>query len=300
MDISKGLGSIEAQKGRVTCPGLNCKSVGLSDKDICRYAPDAFEAYKAAKEAMLTKTVRESAIAEERQRAEEEQKRLAKLSADERKLLRFKTRIIEDILTLRCPRCKAAFDDFEGCFSLTCRCKASFCAMCLEDCGADAHAHVAQCQEGQGLKQAGYFGSKESFVAIQKRRRERLVKEYIRTKIPQEDRGRVVQRCEIELRDLGILQAVARDFPPPPVRRNLPVPQRGGGQRQGDGRHGPAAGAMGGGGAAAAAGAGGVAAAAGAQDMIRAALAADEAFARQLQEQMDEEVLGGQGLGNFF
>ena len=56
--------------------------------------------------------------------------------------------IIEDILTLRCPRpdCRAAFVDFDGCLALVCHaCKCGFCGVCMADCGADAHDHVRQC-----------------------------------------------------------------------------------------------------------------------------------------------------------
>jgi hypothetical protein len=68
------------------------------------------------------------------------------------------------VLTLRCPRCAAAFVDFDGCFALTCgavraaaadadaaaprqRCAAVFCGWCLTDCGdaAACHAHVRIC-----------------------------------------------------------------------------------------------------------------------------------------------------------
>lgn len=48
-------------------------------------------------------------------------------------------------INLKCPRCKTAFYDYDGCNALTCRvntCKASFCAICLQDCGSDAHEHV--------------------------------------------------------------------------------------------------------------------------------------------------------------
>jgi hypothetical protein len=36
--------------------------------------------------------------------------------------------IVDDIVTLKCPRCKAAFVDFTGCCSLYCPCGCSFCA----------------------------------------------------------------------------------------------------------------------------------------------------------------------------
>jgi|AntRauTorckE5430_2_1112549.scaffolds.fasta_scaffold02718_5 hypothetical protein len=48
-------------------------------------------------------------------------------------------------INLKCPRCKAVFHDYDGCNALICgsaSCKAAFCAICLEDCGRDAHAHV--------------------------------------------------------------------------------------------------------------------------------------------------------------
>ena len=85
--------------------------------------------------------------------------------------------IREEILTLKCPRCSAAFIDckpnplrllclskslktstlellaeascgctVEGCMALTCgQCNAGFCGWCLADCGNDAHNHVARC-----------------------------------------------------------------------------------------------------------------------------------------------------------
>jgi serine/threonine protein kinase len=58
-----------------------------------------------------------------------------------------KRRHIEnEIMALRCPKCKLVFSDYSGCAALTCRCKCAFCALCLEDCGADAHRHVRHCK----------------------------------------------------------------------------------------------------------------------------------------------------------
>jgi len=64
--------------------------------------------------------------------------------ADEKAAAKMRLKIVDGVLTLRCPRCKTAFMDFEGCFALqwgngTCRC--GFCAWCLTDCGTDAHTH---------------------------------------------------------------------------------------------------------------------------------------------------------------
>merc|ERR1711939_937344 len=69
-----------------------------------------------------------------------------------------KNHIVEKILTLACPRCKQAFVDFSGCMALTCSragCGCGFCALCQEDCGNDAHAHL-----GRGCPMARKLGVK--------------------------------------------------------------------------------------------------------------------------------------------
>ena len=53
--------------------------------------------------------------------------------------------ILTEEINLKCPKCKAVFHDYDGCNALICgavSCKAAFCAICLEDCGRDAHSHV--------------------------------------------------------------------------------------------------------------------------------------------------------------
>ena len=52
---------------------------------------------------------------------------------------------LSDEVNLKCPRCQMAFHDYDGCNALQCsstECRAAFCAICLEDCGSDAHDHV--------------------------------------------------------------------------------------------------------------------------------------------------------------
>lgn len=98
-------------------------------------------------------------------------------------VLRHRKSIVEEILELRCPRCKRVFYDFVDCFALTCNgCRCGFCAYCLEDCGADAHRHVAQC----GMNRApgkDVYGTEDMFVAAHRdRRREKLI-EYFREKV---------------------------------------------------------------------------------------------------------------------
>mmetsp|Transcript_3022 Transcript_3022/g.8731 ORF Transcript_3022/g.8731 Transcript_3022/m.8731 type:complete len:1063 (+) Transcript_3022:1610-4798(+) len=48
-------------------------------------------------------------------------------------------------INLKCPRCKTVFNDYDGCNALSCgvpTCRAGFCAVCLKDCGSDAHKHI--------------------------------------------------------------------------------------------------------------------------------------------------------------
>lgn len=67
--------------------------------------------------------------------------------------------LIEAHIVLRCPRCHAAFVDYMGCDAVTCGrpgCGCGFCALCLKDCGSDAHAHLSS-QHG------GYFRGMAAF-----------------------------------------------------------------------------------------------------------------------------------------
>ena len=51
--------------------------------------------------------------------------------------------VVDADLTLKCPRCPARFDDYVGCNALRCgACGCGFCAVCLVDCGDDAHGHI--------------------------------------------------------------------------------------------------------------------------------------------------------------
>ena len=72
--------------------------------------------------------------------------RLEAMDEEQREVHAARVHLIEDVLTLKCPRCGQAFLDFDGCFALTCsRCGCGFCGWCLHDCGDDAHRHVANC-----------------------------------------------------------------------------------------------------------------------------------------------------------
>ena len=86
--------------------------------------------------------------------------------------------ITENILNLRCPRCRLVFAEFDGCFALTCKCRAGICAWCLADCGADAHGHVARCPEN---RTGSVYGTPQDFNRHHRDRRKRLVEEKLKS-----------------------------------------------------------------------------------------------------------------------
>ena len=140
----------------------------------------------------------------ERVRMNAEFEKIQKIAdADERQAAVARLMIVDNLLVLRCPRCTAVFADFDGCFALKCHrnaCGAAFCAWCLQDCGADAHAHVQTCAQGNGR---GYYGTKEEFEEHHRLRRRRLVLEKIGEQRPEVQV--ILKRLLVhDLRDLDI------------------------------------------------------------------------------------------------
>jgi hypothetical protein len=148
------------------------------------------------------------------QRLEAERARIAAMTKEDLQVDEMRRHVVDRLLTLACPRCSAAFLDFNGCFALTChRCRCGFCAWCLADCGADAHQHVPSCThngtEAAGGAAAGgggrsVYGKAEAFARGQQQRRRRMVQEYLATLKDEHLRVRVVAACAQDLADLGI------------------------------------------------------------------------------------------------
>jgi hypothetical protein len=74
--------------------------------------------------------------------------------------------ILEQILSLSCPRCKKVFNGVDGCFDVHCAkdevqdaqtCACHFCGFCNKDCGFDAHPHLDPNREGPCPLQRKYF-----------------------------------------------------------------------------------------------------------------------------------------------
>ena len=91
-----------------------------------------------------------------------------------------------------------------GCFALRCnRCPCAFCAWCLEDCGGDAHAHVANTCVHKPRGAQVYHGSQADFEAQNLRRRRRLLGEHLMDLEPGL-RRKVLRVVAGDLRDVGL------------------------------------------------------------------------------------------------
>ncbi len=111
--------------------------------------------------------------------------------------------IVDDILTLRCPRCKQAFLDFDGCFAISCNiCPCNFCGWCLMDCQGDAHPHVKECRDRHPNAQS-YFGTKDQFQQAQNKKRIEKLKIFLKD-YSVANRITILESIKNDLDDLGI------------------------------------------------------------------------------------------------
>jgi Ankyrin repeats (3 copies) len=192
---------IAANKGKLCCPGDGCSNV-FEHHELAQYLPpETFGKLLAAWQACIEQAAMQTA-------AEQAKQELAREAAKD-DVGKARAHVLDSILTLKCPRCHKAFDDFDGCFALHCSdegghgCGAAFCGYCLKDCGnsKQAHAHVAACPHNSA--RGRLFGSKEGFVAAQRSRRKRMVLEYLES-LPLQLRERVKPAVAPDLKDLGI------------------------------------------------------------------------------------------------
>jgi hypothetical protein len=106
--------------------------------------------------------------------AERVKQRLAQMSKLEREVYDHRLRIIDEVFNIKCPRCKAVLTDFDGSLALICsRCSCGFCAVCLSDCGKDAHSCARRCSGGS------VYGTQDQFLEHQRRRRQQLLDTYL-------------------------------------------------------------------------------------------------------------------------
>jgi len=205
-ESEKDLHDLRERGGQVFCPlrlhGCPCASPYPGQAAAAHVAGPVFGAFLQAQARLAEQVLVRELEQQYEVRLAAERAQLVAMAADELQVEHTRRHVVDRLLTLQCPRCGAAFLDFNGCFALTChRCACGFCAYCLADCGGDAHAHVAACPHRGGGESV--FGQPGAFEAAQRRRRQRMVQEYLAT-LAERLRGRVVAACAQDFADLNL------------------------------------------------------------------------------------------------
>ena len=150
---------------------LYCKREGevfkYSDRELARNLSD--KNLRALKEAVEMATEQKTRK-EEKQRYDEEKRREALKSKEQREMERHRKYIEEEVMTLRCPKCRLAIFEYDACAALKCGqtkegqqggCGTAICAICLKDCGKNAHPHVRE--KHRDKTSDNYYFSKEKW-----------------------------------------------------------------------------------------------------------------------------------------
>jgi len=195
------VGKCVDNEGCLLCPECSesITLLNVAKESVPKKVFDLLENLKA--KIKITKAVNE-ALKDQETRLRKEFERIQAIQDREEQMAeRLRLEIIEDILTLRCPRCKLAFIDYSGCAALTCaKCKAGFCALCLKDCGHDAHQHVVNCPENI---YKNVFVTEEQFNRINSKRREKHINDKIKDQT-NKTKTLLYKKMEKDFRDLGI------------------------------------------------------------------------------------------------
>ena len=121
--MSADLATRRRRQGRVACPKhpRECGDSALDDSALVKLLPaDTVRQYIRSRLRLLEAAKVEELEGEYRTRVEAELGRLLAIEEGQRQQEAARKHIEEEILQLKCPRCKQAFFDFDGCCALTC------------------------------------------------------------------------------------------------------------------------------------------------------------------------------------
>eukprot|EP00928_Gymnodinium_smaydae_P051821 TRINITY_DN3544_c0_g4_i1.p1 TRINITY_DN3544_c0_g4~~TRINITY_DN3544_c0_g4_i1.p1 ORF type:complete len:629 (-),score=181.66 TRINITY_DN3544_c0_g4_i1:73-1926(-) len=193
-------------KGRALCP-MKDSEAPFGDAQLAAFVPqEVFDDYLQIRIKVAEKGIQEQIEKENSDKIVELKEKLAKATggSEALELDKHRLHIIDDIFTLKCPRCKMAFLDYDNCSAITCSaCKCGFCSYCLEDCGKDAHGHFykngSKCpKEGGPL-----FIEMNIWNYYQNERKAKLLCEYL-LKVPEGLRAKLAELCAPDAKDLGV------------------------------------------------------------------------------------------------
>ena len=185
---------------KIVCP--NCSGAYEDIAVITNVQDDLWNSVLEARDDVQRQITEEEL--DMRLQAEQERVRIAAAHRENRVVLH-RNHIIENILTLKCPRCRQAIYDFQegDCFAITCACNCRFCGWCLTDCGDDAHPHVRACPLNPRPNRL--FAPVAEFHRNHNERRRQSVQQYLDSDaVAAEDRQYVLEAITGDLRNLNI------------------------------------------------------------------------------------------------
>nr|QOI90605.1 hypothetical protein HWQ62_00474 [Pyramimonas orientalis virus] len=110
--------------------------------------------------------------------------------------------VLENIFTLKCPHCSAAYAEFDGCLAITCStCMKHFCGKCNQACSSKqyAHHHAHHCVFAGCSK--GYFQSKTNIKMCQNALRKQRMDEFLKNK---PNKFEILQLLKKDMADIGL------------------------------------------------------------------------------------------------
>eukprot|EP00729_Bicosta_minor_P006787 gene6787-23797_t len=212
---TEDLGALAQRQGDVFCPYRQhgcADSPAYTDAEVAQHTSvDAFECYTQGKRKLLEMQLVQEIGAAEKQKFEAELERLMQMDEQQREVRRH-IQVLDGVMNLKCPRSDDHIYgvlppdwDFQSeCLALKCQhegCGCKFCGWCGQDCGNEAHAHVALCGEkpgGQGL----FYSTRE----IWEEHRKGKLATKIRTYLDGIDNAEV--RTEVALGQSGLLAEI--------------------------------------------------------------------------------------------
>jgi len=194
------------RQGRICCPmhPRECAAAPFAEAELARaLPPGTFQAYMASRQELTEQRLEREKEERMQELLKAELERLRTMDEHERAVRTTSSEIAAE-LTMRCPRCGAAFVDFHGCCALSCSsCPAHFCAWCLAP-AADSpanHRHVASCRAKPDGADAYYPGA--HWQPFLNERRRRVVRDAL-ARLDPELAGEVFDVLQPQIADLRL------------------------------------------------------------------------------------------------